>query len=126
MGGTNDVWLDLPFNLILSNTKAMIRHAESTGAIAFLGMPTPCFMKEEEAQNAPFLTGKNFEERIRAYRSYLWQAIRFQGLPIIDFGISLNAESFLPDGVHPNETGHKIMGRNAARSVDSYLNSIPG
>ena len=33
----------------------------------------------------------------------------FKDLMVIDFAEGLNQEHYLADGVHPNESGHKVM-----------------
>lgn len=122
MGGTNDLWMNLPFNMILSNIMAMTRQARFSNVTAFVGIPSPCFsLVNNESPNQIFLTGEEFVSQVKSFQRYLHQAMTLDGMLTIDFSDAMSVELFLLDGVHPNRDGHKQMASIVAKSIQSHL-----
>ncbi len=108
MGGTNDVAFDIHTNFILANIKSMTRQARHFGATYIVGIPPAIYQKNDDS-GTNMLSAKSFKEKLDKFRSELLAFAVHDKAPYIDFNISLTVADFLDDGVHPNETGHKIM-----------------
>ena len=122
MGGTNDLWLDLPQNLILSNIMAISRQARAASCDAIIGIPTSCFFAHmDQLEDDIFLSERQLAERIRIFQAYLRQAMSVDGLPVIDFGENMQADLFLSDGVHPNVAGNEMMAKTAFEALRNHL-----
>ena len=123
MGGTNDLWLDLAQNLILSNIMAMSRQARAANCQAVIGIPTACFFNDmDRLKNDIFLNEKQLALKVKQFQVYLRQAMKIDDLPIIDFGENMHADLFLPDGVHPNVKGNVRMANMAFEFLGILLN----
>lgn len=113
MGGTNDLYFDLPNNLILSNIKAILRQTVYYGITPILGLPTPCFKGSDF--RSMYVNEDQFLSRILEYRELLKTFSETDNQYLIDFADGMNEEMFMNDGVHPNEQGQLIMAKNALK-----------
>ncbi len=117
MGGTNDLWLKLSNEQIVSNMHAMTRQARYHHVIPIIGIPPPYYPTDfSHDSDSLFPTPQTYQQQIDAYRNYLKQYATEQAFPIIDFGIGLSPKLFLSDGLHPSEAGHEVM-KNTAKTV---------
>ena len=116
MGGTNDVSHGLPIEIIISNIRAMTRHARHHGIQSIIGIPTPVLL-DEAVMGAMYPVMRTFAGELASFLDQLRQFAKEDGQPVINFGKGLVPEHFLPDGVHPNEAGHAQMAQNAAEVV---------
>lgn len=113
MGGTNDLWLNLPGNLIIANMLAMTRYARHHNIEAVIGVPTPFFAPEQSEEEHLFITEAEHSKRIDEYRKILKKFALNDGWQLIDFAKNMTSDLFLDDGLHPNVQGHKVMKENA-------------
>jgi acyl-CoA thioesterase I len=124
MGGTNDLWWDLPINMIQSNIYNMAVHAFHHDIAPVFCIPLPGFL--EAARKASFMPPvagyEHFENQLRRLRTELMETARRCEIPCIDFyssfldeGKKPRAEYFLEDGLHPNRNGHRVMAAAAAK-----------
>lgn len=123
-GGTNDIWLNLPDNLILGNILAMTRHAKYYDITPIIGIPTPFFNLGSFTDESPFIDTKTFSKRIKSFQKVLKQFALKDNQNVIDFTLNMHPELFLKDGLHPNEKGHKQMSINAKLGIENSFNII--
>lgn len=116
-GGTNDLHLNLPDNLILSNILAMSRYAKYNEITPIIGVPTPFFNLGNFTDESIFITTSNFVDRIKSFQKTLKQFALDDNQLILDFTLDMKPDFFLSDGLHPNEAGHKQMMTNAIQSL---------
>lgn len=115
-GGTNDAALQIPQRDIIANLLTMTRQARYFGIIPILGVPPPVVLTfDTVAESEIFLAPQAFFREITVLQKNVAQLAAEKDLPLIDFGFGMTAEFFLPDGVHPNTDGHRLMKENAAR-----------
>lgn len=111
MGGTNDLYFDLPNNMILSNIKAILRQTSYYGIIPIIGLPTSCYKGNDFG--SMYLNEDQFVARILEYRALLKNFSDVDKQILIDFDQDMSQELFMKDGVHPNEQGQVVMAKNA-------------
>ena len=121
MGGTNDCSFNLPVDVVISNVMAMTKLARHHGIISIIGLPTRCFFDHPPEFNDLFLSLSSFVERLDIFREKLQKMATFKDLMVIDFSEGLKAEHFLPDGVHPNEVGHRMMYENVRKKLGNIM-----
>jgi lysophospholipase L1-like esterase len=117
MGGTNDLSLHLPNNILISNILAMTRYAKHQDIIPIIGIPTPFFNPEDVIDTKIGSDASSLSERIQSFQKALKQFILDDALNFIDFTLGMTSELFLEDGLHPNEEGHIVMFENAKTSL---------
>lgn len=120
-GGTNDLFLDLSNNIILSNILAMTRYASHHDIMPIIGIPTPFYNQGSTTDEHLFIDDFSVRKRIFSFQEILKQYALNDNHPIIDFTIDMTPDVFLKDGLHPNEKGHRIMAENAKASLKSYF-----
>ena len=108
-GGTNDLSLDVPDSLILSNILSMARLAKHYQISVIIGIPPPSFCEENLPNQSVYLSPVNLIKRLEKFRKHLRKFALEENLPLIDFSLNMTPKHFLEDGLHPNKTGHKIM-----------------
>ena len=113
MGGTNDLWINLPDELILSNILAMTRQANYHEIIPIIGIPTPYFFEDSPLAESIFITDRKLSDRIDIFCEKLRQFAREDEHPVIDFSVNMTRELFQEDGVYPNEKGQEVMAEQA-------------
>ncbi len=123
-GGTNDIYLNLPNNLIIGNILAMTRYAKHHDIVPIIGIPTPFFNQEGFNDESPFIDAPSISKRIILFQKTLKQFALNDHQNFIDFTLNMNPDLFLMDGLHPNEKGHKVMSVNAKLSLKSIFNRI--
>ena len=86
---------------------------------------TPLHRTDEEVSTDPRKLGQS--EPLIKYVNAVREVAEYYSLPVIDFysdsGIQPNVpiiqEKFMPDGLHPNDAGHKIL----AKKITAFLKS---
>lgn len=121
MGGTNDIWFNASDSQIIGNIVAMTRHARQQNIQSIIGIPTPYYLPEVEEGEHFFMDLKGMKKRLLEYENTLRRFIKDDEQPFIDFTRNMTPELFLQDGLHPNEAGHKIMAKNAQKSLVTIL-----
>ncbi|MEP0265410.1 GDSL-type esterase/lipase family protein [Dokdonia sp.] len=124
MGGTNDLSLQLPNNILISNILAMTRYAKHHGIIPIIGIPTPFYNQEDSIDEYVSTEVLSLSKRIQLFQRTLKQFAIDDGLDFIDFTVGMTPKLFLEDGLHPNEEGHILMFENAKSSLLKFLNHI--
>lgn len=123
MGGTNDLSLDLPDGIILSNILAMTRYARHNNIISIIGIPTLFYPNNVSVNYSIFLDQFSLSNRIETFRKKLMRFIEEDELLNIDYSIGITSDLYLDDGIHPNEAGHKVMMENAkVRLKEIFMN----
>lgn len=114
MGGANDAFERTAAQEVLDNIRRMTDTAIENSIIPFIGLPIPCNYIQEEN-----LLGK--------YRELLYRISADYGIGIIDFFSPMVDESgrlregLHTDGVHPNESGYRVMAAQAASFLRDKL-----
>lgn len=122
MGGTNDLWLKLSNEQIVSNIHAMTRQARYHNAIPIIGIPPPYYPGDfSHDSDSLFPDPQTYRQQIDDYRNYLKQYATEQEFHIIYFGLGLSPKLFLSDGLHPNEAGHEVMKNTAKAVIENML-----
>jgi len=121
MGGTNDIFLNISDNHILSNILAMTRYARHHEIISIIGIPTPFYNLSAFPDDEQFIESKDLFKRINIFYQSLKQFILDDEQRVIDFTLNMKAELFFNDGVHPNEKGHECMSEIAGQSLKNIL-----
>lgn len=121
LGGTNDLALDLPNNIIISNILAMTRHAKHHNIIPIIGIPPPFFNQENFTDENLFIDSSSLSKRIHSFQKLLKQFALNDAQNFIDFSLHMNSEVFLEDGLHPNKKGHVLMSENAIASLNKLF-----
>lgn len=119
-GGTNDICLNLPNNMIIANILAMTRYAKHHGILPIIGIPTPFFNQGTFTNEPPFIDVSSLGKRIDSFQKTLKQFALNDTQSFIDFTKHMNPDLFLIDGLHPNEKGHKLMSENAKLSLNFF------
>ncbi len=119
MGGTNDLSFGLPDNIILSNIKTMTRQARHLGIPFIIGIPSTYYPNGDAKLYE--INVKEFGARLKGYQYRLKEFVEIDQCPFIDFSEGLSKEDFLEDGIHPNESGQKIMAAKAFEILQRFL-----
>ncbi|MCX7780275.1 MAG: SGNH/GDSL hydrolase family protein [Negativicutes bacterium] len=103
MGGSNDAFQHIAVQEVADNIRLMVDKAKAGGIIPLIALPLPC----------DYLPA---EELLRAYRRWMMQHAKTQGVRLIDFYTPLLGSGeyglkpgLTSDGVHPNEAGYALM-----------------
>ncbi len=130
MGGTNDLWWDLPINIPISNLFTMAYQAQYYEILPLFGLPIP-FLPDraaEQAGSAPEAGFKKMSAQLEQFVKRLKTSAEQSDIAVLDFyslfvdhNQSIHADSFLEDGVHPNLLGHKRMAEFATLAIESLL-----
>lgn len=123
MAGTNDLWWDLPLNLVMSNLYTMAYQARHHRIAPVFGMPIPFLRDVAEQQD--FRRPESGYEELQAGIGRLVDRMKAAAagsdIPVLDFHALFldadgrpRAELFFDDGLHPNREGHRRMARLAA------------
>jgi lysophospholipase L1-like esterase len=127
MGGTNDTWFGEEWQCLISNTFAMIRHAQFLKIVPIIGIPPlfviPGSVNDPYALYPPVDGYDGFIAKMKDYREQLIRLCRSESLCCADvFSAVLSAENrekvdsalFLNDGLHFNESGCEIVADSIA------------
>ena len=121
MGGTNDIWFNIPDSQIIANILAMTRHARHHQIQSIIGIPTPFYLPKNANADRFFIDLKGMHSRLLEYEQNLRRFIKDDEQPFIDFTLEMTPDLFLEDGLHPNEEGHVRMFENARKSLELIL-----
>ena len=121
MGGTNDIWFNMPDSQIIANIVAMTRHARHHQIQSIIGVPSPYYLPENAEADRFFMDLKGMHSRLLEYKKTLRRFIKEDAQPFIDFTINMTPDLFLEDGIHPNEIGHEMMTNNAQEFLNTFL-----
>ena len=121
MGGTNDLWFDIPNNQIIGNILAMTRHARHHQIQSIIGIPTPYYLPQIDDGGRMFMDLKGLDRRLKEYHTSLIKFISDDQQPFIDVSKNMHPALFLEDGLHPNQEGHKMMAEVAKKSLEFIL-----
>jgi acyl-CoA thioesterase I len=133
MGGGNDLWWDLPVNIILSNVYSMVKQSIHHNITPIIGIPTPLFLDwiDHESIWEPIAGYSDLEKKLSILVNELrnmakrndWHFIDFHHLYRDENGI-INRKYFLnTDGIHPNEKGHQDMAELALNYFKNHFHS---
>ncbi|MBI9013799.1 MAG: hypothetical protein JEZ08_16315 [Clostridiales bacterium] len=106
LGGSNDIYFEVPLSVIISNLYSMTRLAKSNGIEFILGLPPKTYYKTPIRSIGNFF---DMDQSINHYREVLRSFCIEHDLNFIDFNDNLSESSYLDDCLHPDETGHHIM-----------------
>lgn len=121
MGGTNDIYFDLPINLILSNIKTMVRQLSKQGIPSIIGIPSLSYLSAQSEHFGHFINQIDYEQKLKRFTKKLAMYGFDDGQMTIHFNDGLNKNHFLEDGIHPDEKGHEIMAENAKSTIDQFF-----
>jgi len=128
MGGTNDLWWDLPVNYVMANLYTMAYQAQYHGMAPLFGMPMPFVLDRVERQpfRQPEKGYHDLQEKIGMLVSRLKIAAADSEIPVLDFHAlfmesdgTVPPDCYLEDGLHLNPNGHRKM---AVLIADSLRN----
>jgi len=120
LGGTNDLWFDLPDAQIMSNITAMSRQAKYLNIIPIIGIITP-FYAEKATEKGAFISNEHYKVRIERFQESLKGFLKDDTQLIIDFSENMPSQLFMEDGLHPNEKGHKVLQEYATLVLKKLL-----
>jgi acyl-CoA thioesterase-1 len=128
LGGTNDLWWDLDVNLVRANIFAMACQAEHHAIIPLVGLPPPIMIARARRQDfaGPGCGYEKCLEKLAELAKALALAAQQNGIACLDFyhpffdtAGAVQDGYFLEDGLHPNETGHRVMAEKAVALLKS-------
>ena len=108
--GINDAWHDVPVETIRANLQSIIDQVRAHNpnvTLVIVGMKFPLPSSDVDYM---MLFGKMFGELAEKNQAAL--------VPYLLDGVAGNPESNLPDRVHPNAAGHKILLENVWRVLE--------
>lgn len=118
MGGTNDLWWGWEVNTVLGNLFSMVVQARHHGIAPVIGLPLPVNLAAAKAADfSPPLDGYH---RLSQKLEALTEALIFHATesevavvdlyrPFLEDARKVRSTLFLPDGLHPNRTGHQVI-----------------
>ena len=122
MGGTNDLWINVPECVILSNILAMTRQAKYKGIIPIVAIPPGCIGADDLPEENLFSNLEQLGSLVRSYQQSLRKFVLEDERYYIDFSDCLKKEDYMEDGIHPNKKGHHIMAAIAKTAIDKLIN----
>ncbi|MDP3385714.1 MAG: GDSL-type esterase/lipase family protein [Eubacteriales bacterium] len=115
MGGSNDLIMNVKPNIVESNIASMCREALKKSIEPIIGIPPNVDAANVREDWASYSNFSKVAEQLAKYRDRLLLYSRNSGIKKLDFyseiekrAISGIGELYF-DGLHMNETGHKIM-----------------
>jgi acyl-CoA thioesterase I len=114
--GINDAWRGVPVETIRANLQSLIDQVKTRNpkvALVIVGMQFP-----EPTGSADYITefGKMFSELAEKNRATL--------VSYLLEGVAGNPELNLPDRIHPNAAGHKILLENVWRILEPIVREM--
>ncbi len=126
MGGANDRFFSGMFGGAKANLMALCHRCCAAGIIPVIGIPTPLCPPVREGWAA--LLDASFYEEYDAFCMELSRMAAIFGFAVLDFRAAfvsamersgeLRAAFYLPDGLHPNSRGHRLL-------ADILLSELP-
>lgn len=127
MGGTNDFALNVPIGTFLSNDETSFYGALNVLIQGLIQKYTTSkiFFVTELDRNYMNNGTSNYIDYLKAIK----ETCRYYSIPVLDLNASLgfNAkneaqkEFFIPDGLHPNNEGHKIIANRIKKFIEFTL-----
>lgn len=122
LGGINDAWVGVPLEEVQEAMRSMVFEAFEMGICPVLGLTSPVNILQLDSFPPEDVEGLTSD--LEAFRVWLKEFARQQGLPVIDFHTPLldpatgraNPAYFLDEG-HPNTAGYRIL----AAAVEQVL-----
>ncbi|ABS21112.1 SGNH/GDSL hydrolase family protein [Bacillus cytotoxicus] len=119
MGGHNDLWWDMPINMMLGNIYSMVKQSLHHNVTPIIGIPIPLHMEGIDRQSVgePVAGYQVFQNKQSQFIRDVKHMARENGWNDIDFyrlymneREDVNSSYFAKtDGIHPNEDGHRDM-----------------
>lgn len=118
IGGTNDLWWNLDIKMVLANIFTMACQAEHHDITPLVGLPIPMVVKKACAHDfaAPEGGYDRCAAKLAALAKALSRSAKQNDIACLDFyhpfcnkSGNPSGQYFLDDGLHPNETGHRLM-----------------
>ncbi len=118
LGGTNDLWWGWEVNTVLGNLFSMVVQARHHAITPVIGLPLPVNVATAKAADfSPPLDGYH---RLSKKLEALTEALIFHATesevavvdlyrPFMEDAHKVRSTFFLPDGLHPNRTGHQVI-----------------
>ena len=118
MCGTNDLLSNHSVISIIDNIELMIKDLKSHNTEVIIGIP-PCIIKEDAYKLfMPSLTYDYCEKSLPILREKLLSLCKKYNCSIIDFyNTTLKNKDIFIDGIHFNESGHKLLFEKAKESL---------
>lgn len=109
--GANDGLRGQPVAGIKKNLEGAIQAARAAGIkkIILAGMRIPPNY------------GKDYSEKFATVYPAIAKTFKISLIPFLLEGVAAKPELNLPDGIHPNAKGHKIIAQNVAKFIESQL-----
>lgn len=109
--GANDGLRGQPVEGIKKNLEGAIQVARSAGVkkIILAGMKIPPNY------------GNDYSEKFATVYPAVAKAFKISLIPFLLDGVGAKPELNLPDGIHPNAKGHKIIAQNVAKFIEAQL-----
>lgn len=114
MGGANDIISASALSYAEANMQAMMYQIQNSGAIPVVGIMMPIIPKMCYETWGDDCDYNKAYEQINEYRLFLKKRAESMEISYVDFGEILHSEdenSFLFDGLHPNEKAHALIGQ---------------
>lgn len=111
--GGNDGLRGQPVAALEANLRAIVRKAKVAGARVLLA-----------GQQIPTNYGPEYAG---AFRDLYPRVAREEGAELLPFllqGVAMRPELNLPDGIHPNPEGQRVVGRNVADALEPMLRKL--
>ena len=121
MGGTNDLYIQVPFSVTISNLMAVIRYGRKLDIPVILGIPPAVYSTDDIAEASFYLSTQELSSKMKDYHKKLIEFARIEADGHIDFSEALSADQYFEDGVHPNSEGHRAMSHVAVMTFKSQL-----
>ena len=126
MGGTNDVFVSGSTVAAKTNLVAICRQAIHLGLQPLVGIPTPMNLAMVDPTWGEVVPLTEMMTALTEYRQWLLWFEKSYGVPAIDFWAAFPESLqgvFLPDGLHPNPEGHRIMAEALIARLPEILKS---
>lgn len=108
--GANDGLRGLKVDETTKNLEAVITKAKAAGMTVIMG-----------GMQMPPNYGKEYSDRFNKMFRSLADKHHLKFIPFILEGVAANPKLNLPDGIHPNSEGHKVMARNVMKYLEPEL-----
>ncbi|MGG1662573.1 GDSL-type esterase/lipase family protein [Brevibacillus sp. NRS-1366] len=128
MGGGNDLWWDVPINVMLANVYAMVKQALHHQITPIIGISSAGFNPAKMDASTVWEPIGGYEKLCEAGQHYAnqlkqmartnaWRVVSLQDLFLQGEGTVDHSFYEGGDGLHPNEKGHKKIAQAIAESL---------
>jgi len=111
-GATNDIFATGSITAAKANMVSICRQAIHLGLQPMVGIPTPMDLTLVDPAWGELITLPDMMKALTEYRQWLLWFEKSYGVPVVDFWGAFPESMqglFLPDGLHPNQDGHRLM-----------------